>query len=88
MLICQDLTITNYSIHGIYFRIMSNHSQYYEINPSQDILYASARVHITFKLKKNLLAINPRDSFVNTFQKLESITKKHLFYVQWAVISD
>ena len=87
-MISKGLKITNYGIHGVYFRIVSTHSQYYEITPNQDILYSSAKVKVSFKLKKNLLSINPRESYTNTFEKVEAVTKKHLFYVQWAMITE
>ena len=87
-MINSELSIANYGVHGVYFRIVSNNAQYYEISPSQDILYSSAKVNIVFRLKKNMLSINHRESYTNTLEKVVSITKKHLFLVQWAMITD
>ena len=88
VLFSADLKISNRSANAIYFRIASNNTQYYEITPSQDILHSSATNNILFRLKKSMLAINPRDSYANSFQKLSDVTQKHLFEVQWAVLSD
>lgn len=56
----SDLSITNFSTQSIYFRILSNSAQNYEINPSQDIIQPSACRKIKFKLKKRKWLSCPR----------------------------
>lgn len=87
VLISYGLTISNYSQQSIYYRVVSNSSAYYEITPWQDILHSSAISEIAFKLKKGMMAINPRDSYTNNLEKIKDLTSHHLFYVQWAPIA-
>ncbi len=83
----SDLKITNFSNHSIYFRILSNYAQHYEINPSQDILQPSTSRTIQFKLKKATMNVNPNDYYPNNFSKVQDITKKHILEVQWALVN-
>jgi hypothetical protein len=87
-LTCTDLKMSNFGLHSLYFRVLSNSPQYYEILPSQDILHSAGTTTFSFKLKKHLLALNPRDAFANTLDKVTEHIRKHLFYLQWGPLTD
>lgn len=84
----SDLKITNFSNHSIYFRILSNGAQHYEINPPQDILQPSNARTVQLKLKKHTFALAPSDYYPNTLAKVKDVTSKHLFDVQWAIVTE
>lgn len=75
----SDLSITNFSTQSIYFRILSNSAQNYEINPSQDIIQPSACRKIKFKLKKTKMSLMPSDHYPNGASKIKDVSKDHLF---------
>lgn len=87
-LISSDLKITNFSNHSVYFRILTNAAQYYEVIPSQDIIQSGATIGTMFKMKKQKMVLSPTDMYPNNFTKIIDMVKKHLFEVQWAMMSD
>ena len=71
ILVNTDLKINNFSTQSIYFRIVGNAVQYYDIAPSQDILYPSTSCSIVFRFKKALIKISPNDHHSNNFAKIK-----------------
>ena len=41
-----------------------------------------------FKMKKQKMVLSPTDMYPNNFTKIIDMVKKHLFEVQWAMMSD
>lgn len=64
---------------SVYFKILSNSAQTYEISPSQDIIEPSASSQILFKLKKGTISLGPSDVYPNEFAKIKDLTKNHIF---------